>query len=389
MRFAPLLFLDAPPGEPLPRETASELRAALRHTARHEDARLNVAATLDFLEAADRGAYREPIAELRELAAAKRVEFAATAARRECLPLLPPAERRRLVERGIAGCAAVFGADFAPSVLVPPDLAYDRFVARLARDLGLSAVVVDASSYVGGSSPGTNAFVVDGLGVRALFAHRALDDAVHSGVAPTLQVVLAFHRGATPILLLFEPGEPPSGEKGPAEFLDRALGSGQVETVRLTSLLASTTTPASIDPIPSSRRTGRIDLATGAPFARWSAPRHPIHADLQALRERMFEAARSANGAARAAVDEAIGSAPLAAISCRPDFEPERALAGVARIERALAACGALDESAAARVAGVRSRIERWTAGGTAADLARRFREAGEDGNPIPETGVA
>src|SRR5262245_19142892 len=257
VRFAPILFLDALPGEALSRAAVDELRAALRQVAHNPDARINVALTLDFLEAADRAAYREPVLELRSLAEQGRVEFAATAARRECLPLVPTPERRRLLERGIQGCRARLGDAFAPTTLVPADLAYDRFTARLARDLSLDAVVLDSSSYVGGVAGGdapVPTFVVDGIGVRALFAHRALDDALHSGAAPDLQTVLTMHRGPLAVVVVFEPGAGPAGPRGPAAFLEKALEHGQIETVRLTSLLSSTSAPIPIDPIPSSRR---------------------------------------------------------------------------------------------------------------------------------------
>lgn len=242
--------------------------------------RINLAISGAAISALVRHGHSRMLDQIAGLAGKLHIYFIATAHDGALLPLLPPHEIDRQIERNNRVCERTFPGIYVPHALWPPELACSRKVAEAAVRFGFSDLLVDelALGLPVGTFNGSYIPTIEGIpGLFLLPRNRALSRALgsdslrspeqhHSFKATEIVMESRFH------LVAFELGSAPFPYRSFMSLLNTE------PTARTVDLHPHFHVSPAITPIPCSQRSTLEELEEGIPFATWFSPDNDLHA---------------------------------------------------------------------------------------------------------------
>jgi len=278
------------------------------------------------------------------VAAAERgqVELAGGARNHALLPRLPRREVERQIRLGHEEMREAMGRSWRPQGLLPPALAWSRHVGEVAADRGMRWVLADELALGRlGLAPRHRVATLRGRPDALLyFRDRLVSQRLARGEDLGLDRGDGYRVAVVPGVAFCEGSAAIAG-------LERLLAGDGPMLTALSALASAFPDREPVEPLPSSWRTTQEELASGIPFAAWSAPDNEVHALLwrlvalglaEAERLAATEPGTAAYTRMRTLLDEGLHTAPFRFASGRPWWQPEVVREAARRLGGALEA---------------------------------------------------
>jgi predicted glycosyl hydrolase (DUF1957 family) len=256
----------------------------------HPDAKLTLNVSACLTEQLDAYGLSGVIDGIRELAERGQIELTGTAKYHAILPLIPEDEVRRQIELNTETNRAFFGDAYRPRGFFPPEMAVNRRVLEIVRDMGFEWIIVDAIARDGAiACDGTTGRSIDDAcyelagcpGFTVFFRERTLS---HQLATKRIMSGVQFQRAVEP--LLDQPGYLLTGTdgefyghhvKGQEAVLSVAYKAGTPPTCTISELLERYPERRTAEPLASSWTTWPDELEQGVPYPQWHHPKHKPH----------------------------------------------------------------------------------------------------------------
>lgn len=258
-----------------------------------------------------------------ELLQRKQIELTGSAKFHPLLPKIPAAEVKRQIELNTQTLREYLGDIYRPKGFFPPEMAYDTGVARAAKEMGFSWVIVEELSFPGKVAY-DRIYQEKESGITLFFRERETSYKILSGQLGTGKLFLddlGDRVEKNEYLLTAMDGET-FGHHRPG--MDRALMElltlPEVPTVLLSALPEKFPQVEVTETRPSTWALMEKDLEKKVPFARWDDPANEIQKIQWELADLAIKAVHDSKdpGKSREMLDRAIHSDQFWWASARP-----------------------------------------------------------------------
>jgi len=259
----------------------------------HPRARVTLNVNANLLEFWDKYDHHDVIEGLRELLERGQLELTGSAKYHPLLPKLPREEMVRQIELNWETSHYYLGDAYNPKGFFPPEMAYNREVAKVVASLGYEWVIAEELSlnHQFGAVDYSKIYEVRGVRVglgkargellKIFFRERGISYQILSGQLGTPKLfcdALGRRLGTNTYLLTAMDGET-FGHHRPG--MDRLLTSffeiPELEPILISKLPELFTDREVVETKPSTWALMRHDLEQNIPFARWEDPGNIIH----------------------------------------------------------------------------------------------------------------
>lgn len=288
MYWANFLHFYQPPTQKkvwVDRITEEAYRRVLKGLLEHPSARVTFNINGVLLDLWEEFGHRDVIEMVGQLLGRGQVELTASAKYHPLLPKIPEGEIRRQIELNAQALRKYFG-DYQPKGFFPPEMAYDPVVAKVAKEMGFSWIILEELSYQCAVSSrvkprGDRIYQEQETGILLFFRERETSYKILSGQLGTGKLfldALGERLNRNEYLLTGMDGET-FGHHRPG--MDRALiellALPEVPTVLLSELPEKFPQVEKVVARPSTWALMEKDLEKKVPFARWDDPDNEIH----------------------------------------------------------------------------------------------------------------
>ncbi len=240
--------------------------------------------------------HQDVIEGLRKLLSRGQIELTGTAKYHPLLPKVPEEEIRRQIKLNDETSKRVLGDLYAPVGFFPPEMGYNRKVARVAADLGYEWIIAEELSlnHKFGEVDYSTIYEVEDIPVngkcqmengkllRIFFREREVSYQILSGQLATPE---PFKKALSDrlerknhYLLTAMDGETFGHHRpGMDKLLFDLLGNAGLETVLVSELPELIEGQEVVETQPSTWALMRHDIEKNVPFARWDDPENEIH----------------------------------------------------------------------------------------------------------------
>lgn len=243
---------------------------------------LNINGSLTELLA--REGYNDVIMAIKKLAETGRLEFTESAKYHALLPYLKKSDIVRQIEKNQNTNKKYFGKAYKPVCFFPPEMAYNKKVARVISRLGYKMILVDEISYNGGKTdaPKNHLFFIKDTNLLVVFRERRVSNCIMSAVIRNAKEFrdLIKEEIDKPVYMCTAMDGETFGHHRPGleKFLFKILQSKKPKQIFLSELprylpISSKT----IDPLPCTWASCQEDIEKGIQFYSWFNPKNKIH----------------------------------------------------------------------------------------------------------------
>ena len=325
MFWANFLHFYQPPTQKkvwVDRITEEAYRPVLRGLLERPTAKITLNINGVLLDLWEEFGHKDVIEMVGELLGRGQIELTASAKYHPLLPKIPEDEIKRQIELNAATLQKYFG-DYRPKGFFPPEMAYDAVVAKVAKEMGFSWIILEELSYPG-KVQYDRIYQEQETGIFLFFRERDISYNILSGQIGTDRLFLEAlgARVWTEEYLLTGMDGETFGHHRPG--MDRALmellSLEAVPTVLVSELAEKFPQVEKVVPHPSTWALMEKDLEKKIPFARWDDPDNEIQKTQWELTELSIKTVRDSKdpGKAREMLDRAIHSDQYWWASARP-----------------------------------------------------------------------
>ena len=287
MYWANFLHIYQPPTQKpywVKRVTEESYRKIFRGLKDYPEAKLTLNVSAVLVELLDQNGCDDVINDIGELLGRGQIELTGSAKFHPLLPKIPESEVVRQIELNDATLRKYFGDLYKPRGFFPPEMAFSKEVAVIARKMGFEWVIVDELSFsrdVGALDYGRR-YTVEGLGDFSIyFRERRMSYKILSGQLGTGNLLiegLGDRLNQPGYLLTAMDGETFGHHRpGMEQLLFEIYRSKEMQTIMISDLPKYFPEATPIEPLSSTWALMEKDLEQNAPFSRWLDPGNTIH----------------------------------------------------------------------------------------------------------------
>lgn len=274
--------------------------------AKHKKGKITLNINAILVELLVKNGYAGLVKKIGTLARRGQIEFTQSAKYHPLLPRMPKEEIIRQVHLNDVTNKKFFGNAWKPKGFFPPEMAFDKRVARVIKELGYSWVIVDELSLPGGSKAmdWSTIYTIAGLGdFQIYFRDRHISFKILSAQLGTGHMLIRElgKRIKTDTYLTTAMDGETFGHHRPGleELLFDLWKSSDLKHITISQLDGLFQKREVIDPIPSTWALQHHEIERNIPFARWDDPTNEIHAMQWRLTKLLLKELRHANTKAR------------------------------------------------------------------------------------------
>lgn len=263
--------------------------------------------------------HEDVVRDLKNLAAAGRVELTGSAKFHPLLPRLPQSEAVRQIKLNDQTNRKYFGDSWHPQGFFPPEMGFSMDVAKLVSKLGFKWIIADEFSYPRGSGKVdySKIYRIKNLPLNIYFRERSVSFKILSaqlGTGRLLLEELGPRIRENKYLLTAMDGETFGHHRlGLEQLLFDLYRSPKIQAEKISDLPKFFPDEVEIEPEPSTWAITSKDIERQTPFSRWFDEDNPIHQLQWQLTELAIKVVTGSSGGgawhkARQALDRALHS---------------------------------------------------------------------------------
>jgi alpha-amylase/alpha-mannosidase (GH57 family) len=302
---------------------------------------INISGVLcDFL---DSHGGKDVLQMIKELADRGTLELTGSAQYHAFLPLLPEDQIERQILLNEKTLTKYFGPHWKKGGFFPPEMAYSEKVAKVAKRLGYTWLIIDEFGFPAGTKLQTDSlYTIHSSGLGVFFRQRhpsfgIISSQTSDSVADLIKRIGLLHTGKGEYVVTAMDGEMFGHHRPGLEqlFFD-LLKSPSVHTVTLGDLNEKIQKKTVIEPQDSTWAVTKKDISAGTPFSRWKSKKNQIQLWQWELTELAIAIANreKQNSKAQTALDKAIHSDQYWWACARPWWSIEMIERGVFELQQ-------------------------------------------------------
>ncbi len=319
MVWANFLHIYQPPTQKkywVDRITNESYRSILFELKNAPDAKLTLNINACLTQMLSDFGHKDIIESIKELALRGQVELTASAKFHPLLTKIPESEVIRQIELNNATNRKFFGEAWHPRGFFPPEMSFNKELARVLDKLGYEWVIVDELSYPFDRLSKLSydrLYSVEGLNIKVFFRERKTSFKILSaqlGTGELLVSDLGDRINHKEYLLTGMDGETFGHHRlGLEKLLFDIYKDDRLPTTTISGLFNLFTKVDVVEPRASTWALMEKDLQRNAPFARWDDPENEIHRlQWQLTNLALKKVTESNNNKARELLDQALHS---------------------------------------------------------------------------------
>ena len=262
--------------------------------------------------------------QIRELAEKGNMEVVGSAKYHAFLPLLPEKEMERQIILNEGELKKHFGKNWKKGGFFPPEMAYSKKVAEVAKRLGYKWIIVDETAFPEEEKMKKDViYEIEGMGGFAVFFRRrklsfkilsALAESSLSGILEAMESEDEDNYSVTAM-----DGEVFGHHRpGLEKLLFDLMREEKIKPLTISETLKTFKKRESVEPRPSTWASMPRDFKTGQPYFRWDNKDNKIQQWQWRLLNLAVETADKSDAGLREALDRALGSDQFWWSSARP-----------------------------------------------------------------------
>lgn len=236
----------------------------------------------------DKHGCRDIIGDLRVLAERGQIEFTSSGKYHPFFPLLPESEIIRQIKLNDETNKKYFGEAYKPKGLFPPEMGYNKNVAKIAQKLGFEWIIIDElgfSSEIGQMDRQTIYNIKDAAEVQIFFRQREMSFRILSAeasieiFAPSMMIDLLSKKFSPQDYIVTAMDGETFGHHRPGleDLLFGMYKEPSIKSVLLSDISSIFSKHQTAAPRDSTWALMKRDIERDTPYSRWFNPENPIH----------------------------------------------------------------------------------------------------------------
>jgi len=258
-------------------------RPLIKGLKENKSLKLNLNINACLTERLFKDGYQDVVSDLKFLAQRGQVEFTDSAAYHAFLPLLPETEIKRQINLNREINRKYFGKIYNPSVFFSPEMAYNKKIARIVKNLGYQWLILDEIAYNGKLNQASwFCFyeIEEAPGLKVLFKNRRISNLLSNALTRNIG---SFKKEIGPIvkedayLLTAMDGETFGHHRpGLEKFLFQVLSAKAWKHLFISEALKHFQSGGKISPLDSTWTIEEEDLKEKKPYKLWHSADNPL-----------------------------------------------------------------------------------------------------------------